>query len=59
VIPVNPRERRSSARRSYKSLPTCPVPIDIVNVFRARTHCPAIAEEAVKVGAGSCGASSA
>ena len=52
VIPVNPRESQILDQPSYKSLADVPVPIDIVNVFRAADALPAIAEEAVKVGAG-------
>ena len=52
VIPVNPREPEILGERCYPSLVDVPVPIDIVNVFRAADALPAIAEEAVKVGAG-------
>ena len=52
VIPVNPREPEILGERCYPSLADVPVPIDIVNVFRAPDALPAIAEEAVKVGAG-------
>ena len=51
VIPVNPREREILGERSFKRLADVPVPVDIVNVFRAREALPAIAEEAVSVGA--------
>jgi uncharacterized protein len=53
VIPVNPRESEVLGHTSYKSLLDVPVPIDIVNVFRAPDALPGIAAEAVKVGAGS------
>jgi uncharacterized protein len=53
VIPVNPRETEVLGAKSFKSLVDVPVPIDIVNVFRAPDALPGIAEEAVKVGAGS------
>ena len=52
IIPVNPREREILGERSYRSLTDVPVPIDIVNVFRAPDALPAIAEEAAKIGAG-------
>ncbi len=52
VIPVNPRETEILGERSFKSLLDVPVPIDIVNVFRAPDALPAIAEEAVKIQAG-------
>jgi len=53
VIPVNPRETEVLGMKSFKSLLDVPVPIDIVNVFRAPDALPGIAAETVKVGAGS------
>ncbi len=52
VIPVNPRETEILGEKSFKSLVDVPVPVDIVNVFRAPDALPAIAEEAVQIGAG-------
>jgi predicted CoA-binding protein len=52
VIPVNPRETAILGETSYRSLAEVPGPIDIVNVFRAPDALPAIAQEAVKIGAG-------
>jgi predicted CoA-binding protein len=52
VIPVNPRESEILGEKSYPSLTDVPVPVDIVNVFRAPDALPAIAEAAVKIGAG-------
>ena len=51
VIPVNPRETEILGEPSFKSLRDVPVPIDIVDVFRAPEALPGIAEEAVAVGA--------
>jgi len=51
VIPVNPRETEVLGERSYASLADVPVPIDIVDVFRRAEDTPAIADEAVEVGA--------
>ena len=51
VIPVNPREDEILGERSLKSLADVPVPIDIVNVFRAPDALPGIAAEAAAVGA--------
>ena len=51
VIPVNPREVEILGERSFASLADVPVPVDIVNVFRAPQALPAIAEEAVAIGA--------
>jgi uncharacterized protein len=52
VIPVNPRESEILGEKSYRSLAEVPGAIDIVNVFRAPDALPAIAEDAVKIGAG-------
>ena len=52
VIPVNPRESEILGEQSYKSLLDVPVPVDIVNVFRAPDALPAIAKEAVAIHAG-------
>ena len=46
VIPVNPRELEILGERSYASLGEVPVPVDIVNVFRAPAALPGIAREA-------------
>jgi uncharacterized protein len=51
VIPVNPRESEILGEKSFKSLVDVPIPIDIVNVFRAPEALPGIAEEAVAIGA--------
>jgi predicted CoA-binding protein len=51
VVPVNPRESEILGERSYASLADVPHPIDIVNVFRRAEDTPAIADEAVAVGA--------
>ena len=40
VIPVNPRETEILGERCYPSLPDVPVPVDIVNVFRAPDALP-------------------
>jgi predicted CoA-binding protein len=52
VIPVNPRESAILDQTCYPSLADVPVPIDIVNVFRAPDALPGIAREAVAVNAG-------
>ena len=52
VVPVNPRETEILGEKSYKSLLDVPGHIDIVNVFRAPDALPAIATDAVKIGAG-------
>jgi uncharacterized protein len=51
VIPVNPRESGILGETSFASLKEVPVPVDIVNVFRAPAALPAIAADAVAIGA--------
>ncbi len=51
VIPVNPRETEILGLKCYPSLQDVPGSIDIVNVFRASSVVPQIAEESVKIGA--------
>ena len=52
VIPVNPRETEILGEQCYPSLLDVPDPVDIVNVFRAPDALPAIARDAVAIGAG-------
>ena len=52
VIPVNPKEQEILGEKSYPSLRDIPVPVDVVNVFRAPAALPGIAEDAVAIGAG-------
>ena len=52
VIPVNPREPEVLGQKSFASLLDLPVSVDVVNVFRAPDALPAIAADAVKIGAG-------
>lgn len=52
VIPVNPRETEILGETSYPSLRDVPVPVDVVNVFRAPDALPDIARDAVAVDAG-------
>jgi hypothetical protein len=51
VVPVNPREREIFGAPSYPRLSEIPFAVELVDVFRAPDAVPAIAEEAVKVGA--------
>jgi len=51
VIPVNPNETEVLGERAYPSLLDIHEPIDIVDVFRRPEYTPAIADDAVKVGA--------
>ena len=52
VIPVNPRESEVLGEPSVPSLADVPVPVDVVNIFRAPDAVPAIAREAVEIKAG-------
>jgi uncharacterized protein len=51
VIPVNPREAEVLGEKSYASLIEIPERIDIVDVFRRAEDTPAIADEAITIGA--------
>src|SRR5438128_11656145 len=51
VIPVNPRETEILGERAYPSLIDVPERIDIVDVFRRAEDTPAIADDAVTIGA--------
>ena len=51
VIPVNPRETEVLGERSFPSLLDIHEPVDIVDVFRRPEDTPAIADDAVKIGA--------
>jgi predicted CoA-binding protein len=51
VIPVNPRETEVFGERAYPDLRSVPVPVDVVQVFRAPEHAPAVVEEAIAIGA--------
>jgi uncharacterized protein len=51
IVPVNPNEREVLGEQSYPSLSAIPFPVDVVDVFRRSEAVPAIAEEAVKIGA--------
>jgi predicted CoA-binding protein len=49
IIPVNPRESEVLGEKSYPSLTDVPVPVDVVDVFRAPDALPAIARDAVAI----------
>jgi predicted CoA-binding protein len=51
IVPVNPREQAILGETSYPSLAAIPFPVDVVDVFRAPDAVPAIAREAVQIGA--------
>ncbi len=51
IVPVNPKEREILGETSYPTLAAIPFPVDVVDVFRAPEAVPAIAKEAVQIGA--------
>lgn len=51
VIPVNPAYREVLGQKCYASLREVPQPVDIVDCFRRAEDIPAIADEAIAVGA--------
>jgi uncharacterized protein len=51
VIPVNPGYEEILGERCYKSLRDIPESVDIVDCFRKSAEIPAIAEDAVAIGA--------
>ncbi len=51
VIPVNPKETEVHGVTAAPSLSAITEPVDVVDVFRKSEDTPAIADEAVKIGA--------
>lgn len=51
IVPVNPGETEILGEVCYPSLKDIPEPVDVVDVFRAPAAVPAIASEAVDIGA--------
>ena len=51
IVPVNPREPEVVGEKSYPSLKDIPFPVDVVDVFRRPDAVPAIARDAVAIGA--------
>src|SRR5579862_66074 len=51
IIPVNPSAETLFGERVYKTLEAIPEPVDVVNVFRPAEEAPAIARQAVAIGA--------
>jgi uncharacterized protein len=53
IVPVNPNEHEVLGERAYPSLPDLPedLAIDVVNVFRRSEETPAVARDAVAIGA--------
>ena len=51
VIPVNPKEAEILGEKAYPDLSSIPEKLEVVDVFRKPEDIPAIAREAVKIGA--------
>ena len=51
VIPVNPGQREILGQTCYAGLTEIPVKVDMVDVFRKSEDVPAIAEDAIAIGA--------
>lgn len=51
VIPVNPRYEEILGQKCYASLRDIPVAVDIVDCFRRADEIPAIADDAIAIGA--------
>jgi uncharacterized protein len=51
IIPVNPSADELLGEKVYRSLEDIPEPVDLVNVFRPAPEAPAIARQAVAIGA--------
>lgn len=51
VIPVNPAHQEVLGERCYPDLTSVPHPIDVVDCFRRGAEIPALAEQAIAIGA--------
>jgi predicted CoA-binding protein len=51
VVPVNPREKQILGKICYATLRDIPVPVEVVDIFRAHAAVPAIVEDAIAIGA--------
>jgi predicted CoA-binding protein len=51
VIPVNPMYEEILGEKCYKSLRDIPAKVDVVDCFRKSAEIPALAEEAIAIGA--------
>ena len=51
VIPVNPMYDEILGEKCYKSLREIPGPVDVVDCFRKSAEIPALAEDAIAIGA--------
>jgi predicted CoA-binding protein len=51
IVPVRPAVSEVLGERAYARLADIPFPVDLVDVFRAAEHIPAVVEEAIAIGA--------
>ena len=51
IVPVNPMVEELLGERSYPDLEAIPFPVELIDVFRRSEEVPAIAEQAIRVGA--------
>src|SRR5260370_40696199 len=52
IVPVNPNDREGLGQKAYANLSEIPFHVDVGDVFRVSSAVPAIAEQAVRIGAG-------
>lgn len=51
IVPVRPAVAEVLGEQAYARLADIPFPVDLVDVFRAAEHVPALVEEAIAIGA--------
>jgi predicted CoA-binding protein len=51
IVPVRPATAEVLGEKAYASLRDIPFPVDLVDVFRAAEHIPALVEECLAIGA--------
>lgn len=51
IVPVRPAVDEILGEKAYARLADIPFPVDLVDVFRAAEHLPALVEEAIALGA--------
>ncbi len=50
IIPVRPGIAEGLGEKAYPNLPAVPDPIDLVDVFRAAEHVPALVDDCIRIG---------
>jgi predicted CoA-binding protein len=51
IVPVRPATAEVLGEKAYASLSDIPFPVDLVDVFRAAEHIPAVVDECLAIGA--------